>query len=161
MRERAFAVIGDRVVDARFLDLYAGTGAVGLEALSRGARMVVFVERHRATARVAQANCAALGLDAERAEVRIRPARIAVNELARSGQSFDIAWADPPFEGWEEGVRALEAAFVSGLLAASALACLECPAKAEVATVLPRELAVVRDLAGGASRVVMIEKAER
>ena len=52
MRERAFAVLGDRVEGARFLDLYAGTGAVGLEALSRGAASVVFVERHAATARI-------------------------------------------------------------------------------------------------------------
>ena len=48
MRERAFAVLADRVIDARFLDLYAGTGVVGLEALSRGARSAVFVDNHRA-----------------------------------------------------------------------------------------------------------------
>ena len=156
MRERAFAVIGDRVVDARFIDLYAGTGAVGLEALSRGARAVVFVERHRATARVLQDNCATFGLDAHRAELRVKPALAAVSELAQSGKFFDIAWADPPFESWEEGAHALETAFKSGLLLMSALACLECPEKADVAGALARELEIVRDLAGGASRVVMI-----
>jgi len=161
MRERAFAVIGDRVLGARFLDLYAGTGAVGLEALSRGASKVMFVERERATAHLVQDNCAAFGLDSDRAEIRIKSALAAVGELARSGEVFDIAWADPPFENWEEGVRTLEAAFVSGLLSTSAVACLECPAKAAVAATLAGEFKVVRDLAGGASRVVMIEKADR
>jgi 16S rRNA (guanine(966)-N(2))-methyltransferase RsmD len=156
MRERAFAVIGDRVVDARFLDLYAGTGAVGLEALSRGARAVVFVERHRAIARVVRDNCAAFGLETRRAELRVKPVLAAVSELAKSGETFDVVWADPPFESWEEGARALESAFFSGLLSTSALACLECPAKADVAGSLAQELKIVRDLAGGASRVVMI-----
>ena len=58
LRERAFAVLGPRVVDARVLDLYAGTGSIGLEALSRGARRAVFVERHQAAARLVRRNIA-------------------------------------------------------------------------------------------------------
>lgn len=158
MRERAFAVLGDRVVGARFLDLFAGTGAVGLEALSRGAESVVFVERHPATAGILRANCASFELEKSRAAVLVRPSAAAVTELARQGHSFDIAWADPPFESWAEGLEALASAFTAGLLGSGALACLECPARADVAGALPESLEIVRDLAGGASRVVMIRR---
>jgi len=159
MRERAFAVLGDRVNDARFLDLFAGTGAVGLEALSRGAQSVVFVDNHRAAARLARANCESFDLDESRVRLIVRPALKAVHELAKHGESFDLAWADPPFENWQEGLEALAAAFDTGLLPQHALVCLECPAKADVEGSLPPNLEIMRDLAGGASRVVMIEKA--
>jgi len=157
MRERVFAVLADRVHDSRFLDLFAGTGAVGLEALSRGARSVVFVERHRAAAHLIEENSAAIELTADRAKLMVCGAAAAVDRLARSGDSFDIAWADPPFEAWTEGLEVLVTAFDSGLLKAGGLACLECPAKADVAGSLPSHLQIARDLEGGASRVVMIE----
>lgn len=158
MRERAFAVLGDRVTDARILDLFAGTGAVGLEALSRGAHSVVFVERRRAAAGLIEKNLAAFDLDAGRAELMVRPAAAAARELTRRGDTFDIAWADPPFEDWPEGLEVLAKLFRDVRLLAGALACLECPAKADVAGSLPPDLQIVRDLAGGASRVVMIER---
>ena len=157
MRERAFAVLADRVHDSRFLDLFAGTGAVGLEALSRGARSVVFVERHRAAAHLIEENFASFDLTADRAELMVRDAAAAVDQLARCGDSYDIAWADPPFEAWIEGLEVLVAAFDSGLLKADGLACLECPARADVESALPENLRIARDLTGGASRVVMIE----
>ena len=157
MRERAFAVLGDRVTDASFLDLYAGTGAVGLEALSRGARSVVFVERHRAAAHLVEENSASFDLTADRAELMVRGAAAAVDQLARRGDNFDIAWADPPFECWREGLEVVLNLFEVGLLPTGALACLECPAKADVESSLPENLRVIRDLTGGASRVVMIE----
>jgi len=159
MRERAFAVLGDRVTEARVLDLYAGTGAVGLEALSRGAESVVFVDSHRAAARLVRANCASLDLDEARTRLIVRPVLRAVRDLAANGDSFDLAWADPPFDIWQEGVEALSSAFDTGLLARHALACFECPAKADVEGSLPGDLRVARDLAGGASRVVMVNRA--
>ncbi len=132
MRERAFAVLGGSVADARFLDLFAGTGAVGLEALSRGAAAVVFVERHRGTAGILRDNCAAFELDADRARVVVQPAAAAVADMARRGEVFDLAWADPPFSSWEDGLAALTLAFATGLLAPDAVACLECPERAAV-----------------------------
>jgi len=160
LRERAFAVLGDRVHGAAVLDLFAGTGAVGLEALSRGASRVVFVERHRAAVRLLEANRDALCDSPERARVLHRPARQAVDELVRIGERFQLAWADPPFEVWSEGLDALVAAFVNGVLEPTATACLECPEKAEVAAALPDWLEIERDLAGGASRVVLIARTE-
>ena len=159
MRERAFAVLADRVLDARFLDLFAGTGAVGLEALSRGARSVVFVEKHRGAAHLIEENSASFDLAADRAELMVRGVAAAFNQLARRGDSFDIAWADPPFESWQEGLDVVLKLFEVGLLPAGALACLECPAKADVESSLPENLQVTRDLTGGASRVLMIRSA--
>ena len=161
MRERAFAVLGDRVTGSRFLDLFAGTGAVGLEALSRGAQSVVFVERHRSAAHLIKKNSASFDLGSDRAELMVRPAAVAVGQLAGRGDSFDIAWADPPFEIWCEGLEVVTKLFEAGLLKAGALACLECPSKADVAGSLPSDLQIVRDLGGSASRVVMIEAINR
>jgi 16S rRNA (guanine966-N2)-methyltransferase len=155
MRERAFAVLGSRVPGARLLDLFAGTGAVGLEALSRGAAAVVLVERERAAARLIAANCASLEVPPERARLLVRPALMAVRDLARHRQTFALAWADPPFAGWEDGLEALRLAFASGVLLAERTACLECPARALVEA---PELEVERDLAGGASRVVLLRR---
>jgi 16S rRNA (guanine966-N2)-methyltransferase len=156
MRERCFAVLADRVAGARVLDLFAGTGAVGLEALSRGADSALFVEAHRPAAGLIRANIASLGVDPDRASVLVRPAARAVVGLARSGLVFDLIWADPPFEVWREGLDALAAALDGGLLAAGGTACLECPAEADVAAALPPRLVIERDLKGGASRVVML-----
>lgn len=158
LRERAFAVLGEAVRGVRFLDLFAGTGSVGLEALSRGAGAVVFVERHRSAARLIRQNCASFDLAAGRVLVLVRPALAAVNELAARGERFNLAWADPPFESWREGLDALEAAFSIGLLGVEATACLECPERAGVEACLGEGLRIARDLTGGASRLVMIEK---
>ncbi len=160
MRERAFAVLGDRVVGAVVLDLFAGTGAVGLEALSRGASRVVFVERHRSAARLIEANFAALGTGPPEVELMVRPAVAAVGVLSRRAASFDLVWADPPFESWREGLEALIAARSSGVLSAHGVACLECPARADLGAGAGG-LRVVRDLVGGASRVVILERQSR
>jgi len=154
MRERAFAVLGNRVTGARVLDLYAGTGAVGIEALSRGAARAVFVERHPAASRLVEANLARIGATSGEAVVLTRSAHAAVVALAHRGELFDLVWADPPFETWREGLEAVEAAVAAGLLAEGGVACLECPERADVAGLTCLE--VVRDLGGGASRVVLI-----
>ena len=156
MRERAFAVFGERVEGARFLDLFSGTGAVGLEALSRGASTAVLVERHRGAARIISENCSAFELENDRVRVLVQPAAAAVTALARRGETFDLVWADPPFESWEEGLDALASAFAIGLMAPAAVGCLECPERAAVENELPDGLEVFRDLGGGASRVVLI-----
>jgi 16S rRNA (guanine(966)-N(2))-methyltransferase RsmD len=75
-----------------FLDIYAGTGAVGIEALSRGARRAIFIEKNRAAVDVIRENLAALGLQS-RAEVFSSKAATAL-ERARA----DIAFLDPPYE---------------------------------------------------------------
>ena len=156
MRERFFSVFGPQVIDARVLDLFAGTGAVGIEALSRGAAHAVFVDAHRSAAGLIRANLESLGVGPVRAKVLNRPAVRAIDDLARSPDPFDLIWADPPFPIWEEGAEALDAAVGSGLTSEDTVLCLECPAEADVDRILSPRLAIVRDLKGGASRVVIL-----
>jgi 16S rRNA (guanine966-N2)-methyltransferase len=156
LRERGFAVLGERVVDVRFLDLYAGTGAIGFEALSRGARQVVFVEHDRRAVSLIESNRAALSAETSMTRILMRPTLRAIKELAQRGERFGLAWADPPYESWLEGIEAVALAFETGILVPDAVACLECPDKADVALKLPPSLDIERDLKGGASRLVLI-----
>jgi len=156
MRERFFSVFGPGVVDARVLDLYAGTGAIGIEALSRGAAHAVFVDIHRSAIKLIRANLDALGISRDHAVVVNRPAACAIDDLRRSKQTYDLIWADPPFRVWREGVEVVRLAVSAGLAAEGATICLECPAEADVDTSLGPQLELVRDLSGGASRVVIL-----
>lgn len=110
VREAVFNALGsaDLVRDAVVADLYAGSGALGIEALSRGAAEAVFVERDRAALRVLRDNLDALGLG-DRARVQQGDA------LALAGRiSADLVLADPPyeFEAWPELLAKLDAGFV-------------------------------------------------
>src|SRR5581483_8211485 len=93
VREALFSILGDRVKDAHLLDLFAGSGAVGFEALSRGAAHVTFVERHAATAARIRASARNLGV-AERTSVIALTVATAVRRL--SGP-FHLVYADPPY----------------------------------------------------------------
>lgn len=156
MRERVFAVLAGKVLGARVLDLFAGTGAIGIEALSRGAATAVFVDSHRAAIALIRENLASLDVDRRRGVVLRRPARAAISELEKAGKVFDLIWADPPFDSWTGGLEAINAAVEAGLAATNATLCLECPAKTGVEPLLPPGLEITRDLVGGASRVVML-----
>ena len=101
LRETLFDVLAPRIQDAVFLDAYAGTGAVGIEALSRGARRCLFVEKNRAAAAVIHENLAALGL-ADRAEVFTGKAAVVLERV-----NADIVFLDPPYESDKEYEAAL------------------------------------------------------
>jgi len=93
VKEALFSILGDRVDGARVLDLFAGTGALGFESLSRGAAHVTFVERHRPTAQALRRS--ALELDvAEHVEVVNAPAELAASAV--DGR-YDVVFADPPY----------------------------------------------------------------
>ncbi len=98
------SALGSAVEGARVLDLFAGTGALGLEALSRGAREVVFVERAREPLRVLRANIELLG--AEGACRVVRGDAMAFVRGLEAG-AFDLALADPPY-GQGHALRLLE-----------------------------------------------------
>ncbi len=159
MRERAFQVLGSEVVDAAFLDLFAGTGAVGLEALSRGAARAVFVEEHSAAARLVRRNITQFVEAHTKTKVLCLSALAAIGRMARAGDHFDIAWADPPFPIWQAGAEALAAAFTQGVIRPEGIACLECPERADVGD-LPEGLTVERELGGGASRLLILSWSE-
>jgi 16S rRNA (guanine966-N2)-methyltransferase len=80
------------------LDLFAGTGALGIEALSRGARAAVFVEDHPESLKVLLRNLENLGLSA-RSVVLPLPVPAALRKLAAAGEQFDLAFLDPPYGG--------------------------------------------------------------
>jgi 16S rRNA (guanine(966)-N(2))-methyltransferase RsmD len=96
VRESLFAVIEPQLEGARFLDLFAGAGAVGLEALSRGAAEATFVESHRAAARVIRENAGRCGFEGA-ARVIIAPAAHAMARLRKEGAVFEFVFADPPY----------------------------------------------------------------
>jgi len=97
-RAGVFDWLRDRVSGARVLDLFAGTGALGIEALSRGAREAVFVERARPALRVLRRNLAELGLET-RSRVVERDLSRGLGPLAGEGIAFELVLADPPYEG--------------------------------------------------------------
>lgn len=91
VREALFSILGDAVEGAAVLDLYAGSGSFGLEALSRGAAEALFVERARQAVVVLERNIAAVGLGG-RVETSDVPAF-----LAASTEQFDLVFVDPPY----------------------------------------------------------------
>jgi 16S rRNA (guanine966-N2)-methyltransferase len=95
IREALFDILGETVRRARVLDLFAGTGALGLEALSRGAARAVLVENDPAARAAIGANIAALGVTA--AELLPLDAGFALSRLGEKGEKFDLALADPPY----------------------------------------------------------------
>ncbi|MCL5276421.1 MAG: 16S rRNA (guanine(966)-N(2))-methyltransferase RsmD [Deltaproteobacteria bacterium] len=101
IREAFFDIVGPRIMDAVFLDLYAGTGAMGIEALSRGARMVYFVERSGVVSTLLSKNLALIEdglLDRKSYTVMKMDAKKALVQLAGSAAKIDIAYVDPPYE---------------------------------------------------------------
>ncbi len=96
VREALFDILGDLVVGSRFLDLYAGTGAVGIEALSRGAARCLFLERDRAAVAMIRRNLETCGFTA-RGEVIAGSLPAALGRLPR-GERYDLVFLDPPYE---------------------------------------------------------------
>ncbi len=111
VREALFSMLGS-LDGASVLDLFAGTGALGIEALSRGAAQAVFVERDRLALSALRANLAALGLGAEGGEpqvqVRARDAVAALGGAIEQGETYDLVFLDPPYAQageWGQGSR--------------------------------------------------------
>ncbi len=99
-RKAAFDILGESVKGARVLDAAAGSGAFGLEALSRGAASVVFVEKDRAVAKSLAANVAKVdAASADRVEIRIEPVSRFLAGASRGGRApaFDLVFHDPPY----------------------------------------------------------------
>lgn len=93
-REALFDILQDSFAGLRILDLFAGSGAVGIEALSRGAREAVFVDSDPAAL---EKNLARLGAAKSEARVLRGEARAIASALARDGERFDLVFADPPY----------------------------------------------------------------
>ncbi len=104
LRESLFSILTPRIAGAVFLDAYAGTGAVGIEALSRGAGHAIFVDKRRAAVEVIRQNLRELGI-IDRAEVFCGKATQVIERLPA-----DIVFLDPPYELEQEYEKALQLA---------------------------------------------------
>jgi 16S rRNA (guanine(966)-N(2))-methyltransferase RsmD len=122
LRETLFNVLAPRIEDAAFLDLYAGSGAVGIEALSRGAARVVFAERAPAALKALRGNLEKLGISGG---FRIDSSSVAaaLKHLGKENQRFELVFLDPPWDATTEYAATLEflGGLASGLLADGAL----------------------------------------
>jgi 16S rRNA (guanine966-N2)-methyltransferase len=96
VREAVFAMLGE-LDGVRVLDLFAGTGALGIEALSRGAGSAVFVEREASVVRVLSANIEALGIAPQTAQVRRADALEALHAARTREETYDLVFIDPPY----------------------------------------------------------------
>ena len=127
VREALFDLVGP-VAGTSVLDLYAGSGALGLEALSRGAARCVFAETDPVASRVIRRNLEQLGLPGGR--VLQRDALAVLRGEAAAGTRHDLVLADPPYELWAE-VEPELAALLPAVLAPSGLAVVETSARVE------------------------------
>lgn len=101
VKENVFNILGDEVEEARVLDLFSGSGALGLEALSRGARSVRFVEQSKDARKALRKNCDAL--DLADGEVEHAPGDALIADAWRepgAGRWVDVAFLDPPYPMW-------------------------------------------------------------
>ncbi|SRR6266511_2976011 len=114
VRQAIFNSLGERVVGARVLELFAGTGALSLECLSRGAVRATCVERSERHARFLRANFETARLEAGTLEVRVQDAFSAIAQLAAAGPPFDLILADPPYG--EKNVGRRSTSFAQQLL---------------------------------------------
>ena len=152
VREALFDILAsrDRIENATVLDLFAGTGAIGIEALSRGASFVTFVEADRAAARAIGDNLERFG-EAKRARVIAGDA----TRLGRPSMPFDLVYLDPPY-GSDLGAKALRALTAEGWLAEGALLVWETPSTTPVPGVEGYALADERRY--GAARLLFLER---
>lgn len=141
---------------ARVLDVFAGSGALGLEALSRGAARAVFVEKAASVARVITGNIRSLGFD-DRAEVLTRQATTALRE--RPARSADLVFADPPYPLGESDVAEVLALLVPVLAGVDSLVVLERSSRSP-APALPADLEVYRERTMGETRLWLLQLTE-
>lgn len=114
VREAIFDILRDRIIGSTFVDLYAGSGSVGIEALSRGASYVVFVETNPLRIRIIEQLISEFGF-ADKSRVMRSTAYDYVEKEAKKGSSFDIIFLDPPYQS-EELMKVLPLIGKTGLL---------------------------------------------
>ncbi|MBM3835065.1 MAG: 16S rRNA (guanine(966)-N(2))-methyltransferase RsmD [Verrucomicrobia bacterium] len=166
VKQALFNSLGARVVGARVLELFAGSGALGLECLSRGAAQVVSVEKANRHARMIRENLEAIHLDPKRFDLRVQDAFQAIAQLAEASRQFDLVLADPPYG--EKNVGRRSTSFAQQLLDDARLPSLIAPdgllvighTKRDTLTV-PAAWAEVKMLKHGDSVIRFFDKGDR
>lgn len=135
IKEAIFNILTSRISGfdgLRVLDIFAGTGNLGIEALSRGATQAVFVDNHRESAAVIRKNLESLGF-ADRSLIVVQNVSVALKTLERKGEQFDLAFLDPPYgQGLVE--KTLELLSSSPLLAPDAVIVAELGSREELSS---------------------------
>jgi 16S rRNA (guanine966-N2)-methyltransferase len=149
VRGSLFNMINNRLSDADVLDIFAGTGSLGLESLSRGAGKVTFVERDRIASRILAENIKLLGVGEQTEAIQIG-ASTWIDK--NSDKRFDIIFADPPYDDMQFGVIGR----LGGLLKPGGLLILSHPEKAELPEI--EGLTVVDDRGYGGAQLRFWEK---
>ncbi len=146
VRGALFSILGSQVSGSRFLDLYAGTGAVGIEALSRGASTVTFVESDPKALQLLQRNLRTCQL-LDRAQVHVGQAAAFLDRKDWWGGPYDILFADPPYAALDE-LDILIHAWRPGLLSEHAAVIIEQDSHTELPASIDRATLVRRYLYG-------------
>lgn len=152
-REGLFSSLGARCIGARVLDLYAGTGALGIEALSRGAEHATFVERDPAAVTAVRSNLDLTHLADHARIVRSDALHFVIRASASEGP-WDLVLADPPYEIPAAQVERVLAALAAGALAEGWTVALTRPKKSAT-HVIPLDWQVARRLEYGDSLVIL------
>lgn len=137
LRETLFNVLGPTVKDSLFFDLYAGTGAIGIEAISRGAREVIFVESHPKAVRLIRDNLAALEVKDGAGVMEISVER-GLQKLAARRLLADFVFLDPPYDASDECTNTLDFLDASRLVAPEGIVIVEHARKTELPEFLTR-----------------------
>jgi 16S rRNA (guanine966-N2)-methyltransferase len=150
-RESIFSILGRRVVDARVLDLYAGSGSLGLEALSRGAAGAIFVEKSRSAGAVVEGNIDRVNLGGclRRSDVRAY--------LRSAHDRFAVVFVDPPYADTDSDVEAV-LALIEPVLEDNGIVVLHRQARSDVSP--PEFLHTVDERRYGDAVVTMMERAK-
>ena len=135
VREALFSTLGP-LGGETVLDLFAGSGALAIEALSRGAARAVLVERDARAAEVIRSNLQALGVGEDEARVVVAPARSALRDARARGATYDLVFLDPPYRSAATLGRELSDA-LEGLLAPGARVVSESDHRAPLELTLP------------------------
>ena len=96
VKESMFNILGKEVEGKIVLDLFAGTGNLGIEALSRGARRIIFIENSREAFKLIEKNLLSCGMK-DRSEILLKDVDGAIDMLKRKGETFDLIFMDPPY----------------------------------------------------------------
>ena len=127
VKESVFSILKNEIANARFLDLCAGSGSIGLEAISRGAASVTFVDRDPDSIQLIRSNLHLCGLDSKVHKIQLRRSSVqkAIRALGKKLESYDLIYFDPPYGSniYEGCLRLISE---NQLLNRSGLICVEC-----------------------------------
>ena len=156
VKESLFNIIGSKVVGAAVLDMFAGSGNLGLESWSRGARFVQFVDNSRTSLKLTDSNIQKCRAEAD-CKVLKHDAEAAVDLLYKQGQRFDLIFVDPPYnKGWVQKILAKLAEYP--LLAEGGWLIVEHSAHDDIEGAAPEEYEVFRSQHYGETVLSFVKK---